>query len=47
MHPRGALKLPSIPALALYAATVAAEVPVMFARLLITLVVGVLASSLC
>ncbi len=42
MHARGAVKLPSIPALALYAATVAVEIPVMFARMLITLVIGVL-----
>ncbi len=37
MRPRGVPQLPSIPALALYAATLVAEVPVIFTRMLLTL----------
>ena len=37
---RRVLRLPSIPTLALYAATLVAEVPVIFTRMLLTLVVA-------
>jgi Zn-dependent protease with chaperone function len=40
MRRLGELRLPSIPALALYAATVLAEVPVIFVRMLLTLAVA-------
>jgi Zn-dependent protease with chaperone function len=42
MRSRLATQVPSFPALALYAVTLAAEVPVIFTRMLITLIVAVL-----